>query len=199
MHIGIDFDNTIVCYDDVFHKAAVERNFIPATFSASKTEIRDFFRAQKQEAVWTELQGYVYGARMDLAQPFPGVGDFFEYCRKHNIRVSIISHKTKHPYLGIQYDLHTAAQKWLMKQPFFRDGINVFFELTLQEKLHRIERTGCDAFIDDLPELLNEPKFPQKPRKILFDPGNLYQENTQWQKLSSWEQMPSILSAFSNS
>jgi len=199
MHIGIDFDNTIVCYDDVFYKAAVEKKLIPAAFSPSKTQIRDFFRAEQRETEWTELQGYVYGARMDLAQPFPGVSAFFAHCQEHNIQISIVSHKTKHPYLGTQYDLHSAARKWLLQQPFFHDKIDLFFELTLQEKLRRIGQTECDAFIDDLPELLNEPNFPQKPRKILFDPGNLYQENTQWQKLSSWEQMPSILSAFSNS
>ncbi len=195
MHIGIDFDNTIVCYDDVFYKAAVEKKLLPPTVVASKTQVRNFFRATKREAVWTELQGYVYGARMDLARPFSGVNEFFAYCQKHNHRVSIVSHKTKHPYLGPKYDLHTAAREWLEKQPFFHDKIDVFFELTLEEKLRRIEQTGCDLFIDDLPELLSEPHFPKKPQKVLFDPGNLYQETTQWQKLTSWDQMPSILSA----
>jgi hypothetical protein len=29
MRIGLDFDNTIACYDGVFHAAALERGLIP--------------------------------------------------------------------------------------------------------------------------------------------------------------------------
>ena len=30
MRIGVDFDNTLVCYDGVFHRAALERGLIPS-------------------------------------------------------------------------------------------------------------------------------------------------------------------------
>ena len=33
--IGIDFDNTIVIYDDLFHKIASEENLIPINFPKS--------------------------------------------------------------------------------------------------------------------------------------------------------------------
>jgi hypothetical protein len=33
-------------------------------------------RALGKEDVWTELQGYVYGARMAEAEAYPGVLDF---------------------------------------------------------------------------------------------------------------------------
>jgi len=29
MRIGVDFDNTVICYDKVFHAAAVEKGLIP--------------------------------------------------------------------------------------------------------------------------------------------------------------------------
>ena len=29
MRIGVDFDNTIVCYDTLFHRLAVEEGLIP--------------------------------------------------------------------------------------------------------------------------------------------------------------------------
>lgn len=199
LHIGIDFDNTIVCYDDVFFRAALEKKLIPDTLSQSKTQIRDYFRAQQREDEWTELQGYVYGARMDLARPFPGVEPFFHSCRKEGIKLSIISHKTRHPYLGPKYDLHAAAKKWLEKQPFFHSEITPFFELTLPEKLERIEKEQCDFFIDDLPELLNEAQFPAKVAKILFDPANLNPTNPKWLKITSWNQMLSILPQLSPS
>jgi len=44
MHIGIDFDNTIVCYDQIFHEAAVERDLIQPNLPASKQVVRDALR-----------------------------------------------------------------------------------------------------------------------------------------------------------
>ena len=41
MLIGIDFDNTIVCYDRVFHKAALEKGLIPADLPPSKGRVRE--------------------------------------------------------------------------------------------------------------------------------------------------------------
>ena len=109
MHIGVDFDNTIVCYDALFHKVARERNLIPAGVPVNKSDVRNHLRRAGNEAAWTEVQGYVYGARMSEAAPYPGVREFFRACRHAGVRVSIISHKTKHPYLGEKYDLHEAA------------------------------------------------------------------------------------------
>jgi hypothetical protein len=193
-HIGIDFDNTIVCYDDVFYKAALERNLIPVSVLPNKTSVRDFFRASQREDEWTQLQGYIYGSRMDLAHPFPGIALFFAACQTHSIKISIISHKTKHPFLGPPYDLHAAALQWLSSQSFFTPQIDIYFELTLQDKLQRIAQARCDLFIDDLPELLNHPSFPSEVRKVLFDPINQHLPNESWTTLSSWEQGLSILS-----
>lgn len=192
-HIGIDFDNTIVCYDDVFYKAALEKNLIPASITPNKTSVRDFFRASQRENEWTELQGYIYSSRMNLASPFPGVAEFFFYCKLHGIKISIISHKTKHPYLGPTYDLHEAARNWIASQSFFYPQIDIYFELTLQKKLERIAQTQCDLFIDDLPELLNEPLFPLGVHKVLFDPTNQHLPNKTWTTLVSWKQGLSIL------
>jgi hypothetical protein len=43
--IGIDFDNTIVCYDEVFGRVAVEQGLVPPHAATSKTAIRDHLRA----------------------------------------------------------------------------------------------------------------------------------------------------------
>lgn len=193
LHIGIDFDNTIACYDGVFYKIALEQNLIPHTLSSSKTAVRDYLRSMQQEEKWTFLQGYVYGSRMDSVQPFSGIDSFFSLCQTKNIKISIVSHKTKHPYLGPLYDLHQSAKNWLEQQSFFHSEIKAHFELTLPEKLERIETEKCDFFIDDLPELLNEPTFPKNVGKILFDPSNHYLSNPEWLKINSWDQMPSIL------
>ena len=68
MRIGIDFDNTIVCYDDVFHKAASLQGLIPEGLPSSKNSVRDYLRKIGKEENWTRLQGTVYGSRMDLAK-----------------------------------------------------------------------------------------------------------------------------------
>ena len=47
--IGIDFDNTIVCYDDVFHEVAREQGLIPNDLPANKGAVRDHLRAIGRE------------------------------------------------------------------------------------------------------------------------------------------------------
>jgi hypothetical protein len=98
--IGIDFDNTIVCYDDLFTRVAVELGLVPPEVATSKTAIRDHLRAAGQEDRWTELQGTIYGPRMPDAPPFPGVLEFFAACRAAGVPVAIVSHRTRFPYLG---------------------------------------------------------------------------------------------------
>lgn len=189
--IGIDFDNTIACYDGVFHKAAVEKGLIPETIGTSKSAVRDYLRAIGQEDAWTELQGYIYGARMELAIPYPGVGRFFVACRSKEIPAFIISHKTQTPFLGPKYDLHEAAKTWLEHQKFSWKP-PAFFELTLPEKLNRIAQQKCTVFIDDLPELLAEKEFPQGVQKILFDPHCIYPEGAYF-KAASWDEISTFL------
>src|SRR5262245_29862097 len=106
MRIGVDFDNTIVNYDSVFHRVAVEQDLVPPTVAPTKLAVRDWFRGAGKEDVWTQLQGYVYGPRMNDAEAYQGAFSFLSWARDSGIPVSIISHKTKHPFMGPRYDLH---------------------------------------------------------------------------------------------
>jgi FMN phosphatase YigB (HAD superfamily) len=187
IRIGIDFDNTIACYDGVFYQAALEEKIIPSHLSHSKNAVRDYLRAQNQEDSWTRLQGMIYGSRMDLARPFPGFIDFLQACKERSISLYIVSHKTQYPFLGPKHDLHHAARHWIETQAF--PWIPpAHFELTLQEKLARIKTLGCTHFIDDLPEVLSEPNFPVSVKKILFDPNNQYIESP-FQQMDSWKKL----------
>ncbi|MBI3508844.1 MAG: haloacid dehalogenase-like hydrolase [Chlamydiia bacterium] len=190
MTIGIDFDNTIVCYDDAFYQAARERELVPETIPHSKNGVRDYLRQQKQETSWTELQGYIYGQRMNLASAFPGVDRFLQLSQSKNTPIYVISHKTKHPFLGPAYDLHAAAMQWFQSQDFPWKP-PAFFELTLEEKLQRIRTQKCAVFIDDLPEVLQHPQFPDNVRKILFDPHKVH--HTELETASSWDEITQIL------
>ena len=100
MKIGIDFDNTIVNYDKVFHKVALEQSLIKSNLAVTKTAVRDYLRSKGENDIWTKLQGYVYGQRMLDANVFPGFIDFIGFANSNNIEVLIVSHKTLYPYLG---------------------------------------------------------------------------------------------------
>jgi hypothetical protein len=179
MHIGIDFDNTIVSYDALFHRVALEKKLIPSGLSANKVAVRDHLRSCGLENTWVEMQGYVYGARMDEAEIYPGFTTFLDWARSAKHQVSIVSHKTRHPFAGPQYDLHAAARSWInihlqdshSNVPWFADH-SIYFELTKIDKISRIGSIGCDVFIDDLPEILLAENMPKQIRKILFDPDS---------------------------
>ncbi len=188
--IGIDFDNTIVSYEGVFHSVAFERNLIPADLSFSKGAIRDYFRSIGKEELWTELQGYVYGAKMDSAHPYPTALSFFALCVEKKISTYIISHKTRHPYLGHPYDLHQSAKEWLKGHGFLAPA---FFELTLEAKFKRIEQQKCEVFIDDLPEVLEHADFPKGIRRILFNPHLRSQPSDHYESVNHWEDVIKIL------
>ena len=182
MIIGLDFDNTIVSYDSLFHKVSVEQNLINETFEVNKIKIRDYLRSVNKEEAWTEMQGYVYGKRMEEAEPFPYIKDFFLNVIDLGHKIFIISHKTKYPFLGAKYDLHEAAKNWIKKNLVI-DGIseftiqNCYFEPTKDDKVKKIKEMNCDFYVDDLPEILENKYFPENCNKILFDPENNYQEN----------------------
>lgn len=158
----------------------------------NKGNVRDYLRQSGREEDWIELQGYVYGARMQNASPFPGVLEFFTRCKQRGVTVCIISHKTRYPFRGAIHDLHQAAQEWLEIHSFYDpSGIGllpnqVYFELSKQEKLDRITRVGCSHFIDDLPEFLGEPGFPADVERILFDPNDNYPTDHRFYRVTSW-------------
>lgn len=190
MRIGIDFDNTIACYDGVFQRAALERGLVPADIGTSKNAVRDFLNGSGRRDEFTELQGYVYGARMDLVAPYPGVADFFAKARALGHQLFIVSHKTRHPILGPKHDMHAAARGFLEAQRLTgQDAIpaaQTFFELTKEEKVARARSLGCDVFIDDLPEILAMPGFPTDMRGILFDPNDAFVGKTAFERHASW-------------
>ncbi len=199
MRIGIDFDNTIACYDGVFRRAAIERGLVPAQIGQSKNAVRDFLRAKGEDHVFTELQGYVYGSRMDLAAPYDGVREFLACARAAGHALCLVSHKTRHPFRGPTYDLHQAARGFLEAQHFVGpdgfDAQDIHFELTKEAKVARVSALGCDAFVDDLPEILALPGFPSNMRAILFDPEQQHAKAAlpAFETHRSWASIASVL------
>lgn len=199
MRIGIDFDNTIACYDGVFHAAALERQLIPVDLPSDKTSVRDHLRSLGMDADFTELQGYVYGSRMQLVNVFPGFAETLQVLRAKGHDVFIVSHKTRTPFAGPAYDLHAAAREFLSAHAIVGESDvqipaqNVFFELTKEEKVARVAALGCDVFVDDLPEILAMDGYPAALRAILFDPDDHYPDGV-WrdrifERYRSWREI----------
>jgi hypothetical protein len=176
--IGVDFDNTIVSYDDILHKVALERGLIQQEAAKSKKEIRDRIRRLPDgENEWQKVQAVVYGPRMEEARLIEGVREFFGLCKQHRFRVFIISHKTKFAnFDATGTNLRTAAVSWMRKNRFFEaDGFglyqeDIYFESTRLKKIERIRQLRCTHFIDDLEEIFLEDTFPADVEKILYAP-----------------------------
>lgn len=197
MRIGIDFDNTLVTYDALFHRVALDQQVIPADLAKTKVAVRDYLRRIDREPVWTEMQGTVYGARMDEAQAYPGAIEFLRWARAEGIELCIVSHKTRHPFIGPKHDLHQAARRWVERHlagtphPLVAPA-SVFFELTKEEKLARIAASGCQYYIDDLPEILLAPGFPAHVQRILFDPDAHHVAEPPLLGMPSWAEIRSF-------
>lgn len=203
MLIGVDFDNTLVCYDELFCRIAVERGLVPPAIAVQKLAVRDFLRASGHEDAWTELQGEVYGARITEAPEFERAIEVLSSCVRRGIPVRIISHKTRYPFRGAPHDLRAAAMSWLRARGFFReDGVglrpeDVHFTDTKEQKLARIRELGCTHFVDDLPEFLESPDFPANVDRILFDPQRST-PNGDVRRVSSWAEVAEIVFAGSD-
>jgi hypothetical protein len=169
--IGIDFDNTLISYDVLFHGLALEAGLIGAAIPVDKRAIRDEVRRSAQgDQAWQALQGTAYGPRIGAAAPAPGAKAFIAQCQKAGLEVLIISHKTDFATVDpTRTPLRRAAMDWLGAQGL--GGLPVRFGATRAEKLEQIRAAGCTHFIDDLEETFREPAFPAGVQGILYAPG----------------------------
>ncbi len=155
MRIGIDFDNTIACYDGVFHAAALERGLIPAelgrTTRIASATISMAFRPQGRFHRTAGL--CLRRAHGPGVASYPGFAELVECgAATPAIALFIVSHKTKHPILGPKHDMHARGARlprlheaW-WEPTTAMPAENVFFELTKEEKVARAARSGCRCF-----------------------------------------------------
>jgi hypothetical protein len=185
MIVGIDLDNTIIDYSNIFYKIGKQKK-IKIKRSTSKNNLKTFIQsASKKE--WTRIQGEVYGKKIMGANLFKNFTNFLKFAFENNIQLVIISHKTKKPIIGKKNDLHKAAQNFLIKKigkNVFKLNKNLFFEEKLEDKIKKIKEYDCDYFIDDLEKVLLDKKFPTTTEKILFNSTNKNINNfNNWHKI----------------
>ena len=189
MRIGIDFDNTIACYDNSFFQVALKNKWIENNIPKSKNSVKLYMHEKKLFKEFTTLQGLVYGKEILRAKVFSGFKKFIvENCSKH--KFFIISHKTRYPIIGKKIDLHFAAYDFLNhnKLEYFTKDIEnrVYLETEKENKIKRAKILDLDYFIDDLPEILNMKGFLTKTKKVLFDPNKISQYDSMFMNFSSW-------------
>lgn len=181
MILGVDFDNTLVCYDGLFHLAAVERGMMPPNSPRDKRGVRQWLVERGREDDFTVLQGHVYGPGLAAAKPYPGAFECLWRLKRAGAAVYVVSHKTKIPAMGPLHDLRQAARDWLEANGFHSPGLlardEVFFEETIRDKAARVAALGCTHFIDDMAAFLLHPTFPAGTARLLFLPPSEGEEH----------------------
>jgi hypothetical protein len=195
--VGVDFDNTILTYDEVLSRIARERGLLGGEAARTKREIRDHIRRLPGgEIEWQKCQALSYGPRIGEARLIEGVPEFFRRCREEGVKVYVVSHKTENSrYDTTGTNLREAALGWMVANGFFEaEGLGlrrdqVFFAATRAEKIERVKQLGCTHFIDDLEETFLEERFPAGTVRLLYEPAGESTPPPEVTRMKSWRQI----------
>ena len=152
LRIGIDFDNTIIAYDDVFRAAAAAGGLIAPGFSGNKQAVRDAIRLLPDgELAWQRLQGQVYGKGIGGATMVPGVATFLRRCRAEGCAVAVVSHKTEYGHFDPdRVNLRQAALDWMAGQGLIGASRHRLGGRLFREHAGREAQTDRGAVVDPL-------------------------------------------------
>ncbi len=198
MRIGLDLDNTLICYEQVFLAEARSLNLLPDAWVGTKRQIKEELKSRSGgEKLWQMLQGRVYGPCINQAEMYPAVANFLLRCRHGRHEIFIVSHKTEFGHFDMtRTPLRQAALSWMTRNGFFDSNRfdisqkNVFFLGTRKGKVSRIGELELDVFIDDLAEVFEEDGFPPIT-KILF--GDSRRESEIGHTFDSWSEIGECL------
>jgi len=183
--IGIDLDNTILKYDEVFHSLAlaelwIDRDCLCDKDSIKKGLAKNAESTDKSESRWQQLQAWAYGKHIRKALVFEGFFNFTKQARLRGDELFIVSHKTEFSNYDPSVHLRRSALGTLDQRGFFKPvnegGLgfcrrDVFFTSSLDEKIKKIRELDLTHVVDDLPKVILHLDFPQKTKGILFVPG----------------------------
>jgi hypothetical protein len=200
--IGVDFDNTIACYDTVFLKVTQDMGYLLGHSGLTKSEVKQMLlELEEGDLLWQKIQGQVYGKHMHQATIYPGFIEFLWLSKLRGDEVCVVSHKSEYGHFDERKTkLRTAAKIWieenLIKATFsqaFSEANQIYFESTREEKVNRISQIGCDIFIDDLQEVFDEDHFPVKAEKILFSREQPTDSKTFSKRFDSWRKIKNYI------
>ena len=199
--IGIDFDNTIACYDQAFNDVASLLGLKSDDQPASKIDVKALVLEKVNgDLDWQRLQGQVYGKHMLLAKVFAGFHEFLYLSKLRGHEVFIVSHKSEFGHFDKEFvPLREQAILWLTNNMIFQQNEfalskeHVFFESTREDKVRRIRHLACTHFIDDLPEVFEESLFPDNVQKIWFCPSGAGEKELAIPAVGSWRELTNKL------
>ena len=199
--IGVDFDNTIACYDKAFSEVSSFLGLKTGEHHVSKNEVKaQVLLGANGDKDWQRLQGKVYGKHILLAKVFAGFYEFLCLSRIRGHEIFIVSHKSEFGHFDEEYvPLRDQALLWLKENRIYlfneysigRD--NIFFESTREDKIERIREIACTHFIDDLPEVFRETLFPENIQKIWFCPSGDKVKDLAKFAVGSWRELTNML------
>ena len=195
MRIGIDFDNTIAIYDNIFLSFLKKFNFDNAINTNPKEQLKNIlFKSPNGLNQWNKIQGEVYGKKVQKAKLAIGFSNFIKLSNHFKSEIFIVSHKTKYGHLDqSKVNLRERAILWMNKNSFFDVNefalkkSNIFFCSTRKEKISKIKSLKLNFFIDDLYVVLNEIKNFNKIKKIHYTRYEINNFNSQIKKINNWD------------
>jgi len=193
LRIGLDFDNTLICYDQVFYQLALELRFIDASVPAQKASIRQsIVKRFGNDLYWQKLQSLAYGPQISKARLFDGVLCFVQAMAAEGHEIFIVSHKSTRSHYNPNIKLREHALTFMKESGLVGSNTinneNVYFAQTLEDKLTKITDLKLDVFVDDLSKVLLDKTFPIETMAIKFK-GNkiercLYADS--WQQINRY-------------
>ena len=185
MRVGIDLDNTIINYSNIFSEICKDYD-LKINKKNPKLQLKTYIRKYISKKKWTKIQGEVYGEKIFKADIFQNFKSFLKFAKRNSIEIIIISHKSKNPILGKKINLHSKALLFLEKKLDFKflKNKNIFFENSLSNKIKKITDCECDYFVDDLLDVFKNKKFPATTEKLLFKDKHIDTNNfTNWREI----------------
>ncbi|MEK7233793.1 MAG: hypothetical protein AAB268_08250 [Elusimicrobiota bacterium] len=170
LRLGLDFDNTVIRYDDVFRRLASRRGWLKGSSARTKDAVKALLLAEDgNDLRWQALQAEVYGSAIDSARFFPGCLDFLKRAAASGHEIFIVSHKSKTSHFDPSVRLRDAALRWMKKNArgLIRSG-NIRFADDRDQKILLITALKLDLFIDDLAPVLTHPAFPKATARLHF-------------------------------
>jgi len=191
--IGFDLDHTLIDYSDSINFLAEQFGF----HAKSKEEAKLHYEGSDLGDVgWQDFQSALYTDGLRFARVNPGADALIRRLVADGTKVFIISHKTEYSNRGNQRaSLRTAASSFLALHGFSPGPVaaeNVFYADDRTSKVSKIRELSLDLFVDDLPEVLENPEIPDSTLKVLYDPGEVHAASSLFRVREFWELESSI-------
>lgn len=186
--IVVDVDNTIIDYCDVLSNLVRSYCESEQRVAMSHAEAKVKIQSLGGNDLWTLLQGQIYGPLMADAKVFDGFMEFLDSVSdRHSI--FLVSHRSRYPYAGPKYDLHSYVLKFFEKEGLdnvFRVNRSLFLKETLEEKIAKIISLEPHIVIDDKLEVLERlDALGCRAAKYWFQPTE-FENSEQYERKVVW-------------